>query len=338
MSLIDDALKKAREQSKKDGTSVPPEAPDADPWSYAPMPDRGARSPLVIGLVVGLVAIAGIAGVLVLRRDRRPEPVRTATSAATPSSSAPVREATPLATVYVPPPPRGVGRSISKAPEPGGPPAAAVSSDVGAPRSAAATPVPTPLAIAAVPVVKPTAVALAAPATPSRVIASAPFPSAAPPPASARPAAQPSSVEPVAMEPLASGSPRIVSRPSRTSLAPSASSSAAPVETAPAAAVPSQRTDISSPPPAPDPAPARRTTTASTPPAPPARTSVGTYTAPNGARIDLGGIVFSTTPVALINGRVVGVGGVVEGLTVVSIEENRVELSGDGVHVYVNLR
>jgi hypothetical protein len=28
----------------------------------------------------------------------------------------------------------------------------------------------------------------------------------------------------------------------------------------------------------------------------------------------------------------------VEGLTVVSIEENRVELSGDGAHVWLNLR
>jgi len=42
--------------------------------------------------------------------------------------------------------------------------------------------------------------------------------------------------------------------------------------------------------------------------------------------------------VALINGRVVPVGGIVDGLTVASIEEGRIELVGDGVHVYLNLR
>jgi hypothetical protein len=92
------------------------------------------------------------------------------------------------------------------------------------------------------------------------------------------------------------------------------------------------------PPPQPAPARAHARPAPTAPAGPPARTSVGTYTAPSGGRIDLGGIVFSTTPVALINGRVVGVGAVVEGLTVVTIEENRVELSGEGAHVWLNLR
>ena len=49
-----------------------------------------------------------------------------------------------------------------------------------------------------------------------------------------------------------------------------------------------------------------------------------------GGKIELGGIVYSdTSPVAVLNGRVLGVGAVVEGFTIVAIEENRVELKND---------
>jgi hypothetical protein len=69
------------------------------------------------------------------------------------------------------------------------------------------------------------------------------------------------------------------------------------------------------------------------------RTYVGAVVAPNGIRVELGGIVYSETNAsALLNGRILPVGGVVEGLTITSIEENRVELSGDGVTIHLTLR
>jgi hypothetical protein len=363
VSLIDDALKKARAQGTspsagEDGPKPEGErrAPDSDPWSYAPMPDR-SRPALVIGMVVGLLAVAGIVGVLVLRRDR-PSPganPRPSVSPRAAGSSAP-REATPFATVEVAPPPRGLGRS---SPEPHlRPPADAQASTaaVGQPRVATAAPVPP----------SPAVVVLAAPtAAPAqtRIVASAPFPpaSSASSASSARAAAPPPS-EPLIAEPFASGAPRIASRPSRTSPASSSAAAAPPpppqasvslTSPAPSAGDPAPHSSPSSPSASrPDPAPSSRTDIstparpdAPTPshapaqtPLPPARTAVGTFTAPNGARIDLGGIVFSTTPVALINGRVVPVGGMVEGMTVLKIEENRVELSGDGAHVWINLR
>jgi hypothetical protein len=69
------------------------------------------------------------------------------------------------------------------------------------------------------------------------------------------------------------------------------------------------------------------------------RTYVGAVVAPNGIRVELGGIVYSETNAsALLNGRILPVGGVVEGLTIISIDENRVELSGDGVTIHLALR
>ena len=60
---------------------------------------------------------------------------------------------------------------------------------------------------------------------------------------------------------------------------------------------------------------------------------------PNGSKIELGGIVYSeTSPVALLNGRVLPVGGVIEGLTIAGIEENRVTLRGEDVTVYLTLK
>ncbi|MEO8430980.1 MAG: hypothetical protein ABI592_05675 [Acidobacteriota bacterium] len=69
------------------------------------------------------------------------------------------------------------------------------------------------------------------------------------------------------------------------------------------------------------------------------RTYAGELTAPNGARVELGGIVYSeASPVALLNGRVLPVGGVVEGLTIAGIEENRVTMRGESMTVYLTLK
>jgi len=59
-----------------------------------------------------------------------------------------------------------------------------------------------------------------------------------------------------------------------------------------------------------------------------------------GGKITLDGIVFSeTSPVAVLNGRVLPVGGIVEGYTVVKILPDRVELeSADGTRVLLTLR
>jgi hypothetical protein len=54
---------------------------------------------------------------------------------------------------------------------------------------------------------------------------------------------------------------------------------------------------------------------------------------PGGGEIALGGIAFSTNPVALLNGKVVGVGEVVDGMTVVAIVPGRVELAGRGTRL-----
>jgi len=73
-------------------------------------------------------------------------------------------------------------------------------------------------------------------------------------------------------------------------------------------------------------------------PAAAGRTYLGSLVAPGGARIELGGIVFSESPVALLNGRVLPVGGFIEGLRIVAIEENRVELSGEGFTAFLALK
>ena len=70
-----------------------------------------------------------------------------------------------------------------------------------------------------------------------------------------------------------------------------------------------------------------------------AKTYVGEATVPDGAKIELGGIVFSeSNPVALINGKVLGVGAVVEEFTIVSIQPDRVELRGRGVTMFLALK
>jgi hypothetical protein len=69
------------------------------------------------------------------------------------------------------------------------------------------------------------------------------------------------------------------------------------------------------------------------------RTYVGEVTAPDGAKIELGGIVYSeSNPVALINGKVLGPGATVEEFTIVSIQPDRVELRGRGITMYLALK
>ena len=58
-----------------------------------------------------------------------------------------------------------------------------------------------------------------------------------------------------------------------------------------------------------------------------------------GGKITLDGIVFSeTSPVAVLNGRVLPVGGIVEGYTIVKILPDRVELEADGARFLLTLR
>ena len=69
------------------------------------------------------------------------------------------------------------------------------------------------------------------------------------------------------------------------------------------------------------------------------KTYVGEVTAPDGAKIELGGIVYSeTSPVALINGKVLGPGATVEEFTIVSIQPDRVELRGRGITIFLALK
>ena len=67
-----------------------------------------------------------------------------------------------------------------------------------------------------------------------------------------------------------------------------------------------------------------------------AKTYVGEFAVPGSGKIELGGIVFSeTNPVALINGKVLSPGSIVEGFTVVQIQNDRIELRGNGVTIFL---
>jgi len=69
------------------------------------------------------------------------------------------------------------------------------------------------------------------------------------------------------------------------------------------------------------------------------RTYAGSVTLSGGAKIELGGIVWSETePRALLNDRVLGVDSYVEGYRVAKIEEDRVALEKDGVTIYVTVK
>lgn len=74
-------------------------------------------------------------------------------------------------------------------------------------------------------------------------------------------------------------------------------------------------------------------------PAPVRRNYVGEARLPGGAKIELGGIVYSEDhPVALLNGRILRPGSSVEGFTVVEILENRVELRGADRTIFITLK
>jgi len=69
------------------------------------------------------------------------------------------------------------------------------------------------------------------------------------------------------------------------------------------------------------------------------RTYAGAATVPGGARIELGGIVWSETePRALVNDRILGVGAYVEGWSIRTIEEDRVVLEKDGATITITVR
>jgi hypothetical protein len=69
------------------------------------------------------------------------------------------------------------------------------------------------------------------------------------------------------------------------------------------------------------------------------KTYAGSVVLAEGARIELGGIVWSeTAPRALLNDRVMGVGAYVEGFTVVSIETERVELRKDDLTIFLSVK
>jgi hypothetical protein len=69
------------------------------------------------------------------------------------------------------------------------------------------------------------------------------------------------------------------------------------------------------------------------------QTYVGVVVLPDGARIELGGIVWSEEePRALLNERIVATDAYVAGFTVAKIEENRVALVRDGMTIYLALK
>lgn len=69
------------------------------------------------------------------------------------------------------------------------------------------------------------------------------------------------------------------------------------------------------------------------------RSYVGEVPVPGGGVLRLNGIAFSTeSPVAVLDGKVVGPGEVVQGFTVVEIRQNQVKLEGHGETVFVSLK
>ena len=69
------------------------------------------------------------------------------------------------------------------------------------------------------------------------------------------------------------------------------------------------------------------------------KTYPGSVALPGGAKIELGGIVWSETePRALLNDRIVGVDAWVEGFTVAKIEPERVALEKDGLTIFLSLK
>ena len=70
-----------------------------------------------------------------------------------------------------------------------------------------------------------------------------------------------------------------------------------------------------------------------------AESYVQTYPLPGGGTIELGGIAWSETgPFALLNGRVVGPGAVIQEYTLERIRPGHVELAGDGRRIHLSLQ
>lgn len=125
-----------------------------------------------------------------------------------------------------------------------------------------------------------------------------------------------------------------VAPPSR---AVSAQPTRGPVAAARAASVAVAGQAASSPVPAPATGPAGRPAPAATAPVN-GHTYVGSIALPGGAKIELGGIVYSdSNATALVNGRPVGTGAYVEGFTIVKIEPGRLELEGNGLTIFLAL-
>lgn len=151
--------------------------------------------------------------------------------------------------------------------------------------------------------------------------------------------------------------------PAAPPVAPQISEPTVP-ETAPPAPVPAPIPEVRTPEPVPppqvQPAPQPQPETPPAPPvvvappappvqeaAPPApapapqesRSYVGEVPVPGGGVLRLNGIAFSTeSPVAVLDGKVVGPGEVVQGFTVVEIRQNQVKLEGHGETVFVSLK
>jgi hypothetical protein len=69
------------------------------------------------------------------------------------------------------------------------------------------------------------------------------------------------------------------------------------------------------------------------------KTYAGAASLPGGAKIELGGIVWSEAePRALLNDRVAAVGAYVEGFTLTRIEQDRVALEKDGVTIFISVK
>jgi hypothetical protein len=138
---------------------------------------------------------------------------------------------------------------------------------------------------------------------------------------------------------VALATPVVVAPPaarlSAGSLTPPPTRRPRPTPVAPAAAEsPPEAPEGSVAPPAPTPAPPPRPREAAG-----GRTYAGSATVPGGARIEVGGIVWSETePRALVNDRILGVGSYVEGWSIKTIEEDRVVLEKDGSAITITVR
>ena len=152
-----------------------------------------------------------------------------------------------------------------------------------------------------------------------------------PPPASKGPSSAAPTAVPATPAPLEEV---IVAPPSRGVSA--AQPTRGPAATAkPAAPAAAGSADASPPAPAPgNPAPGRPAGSLQN-----GHTYVGSISLSGGAKIELGGIVYSEANAsALVNGRIVGTGAYIEGFTVVRIEQTRVELEGNGLTIFLSLR